>query len=164
MTHYPMSNPIASGPTFTIIFWGVSDFEELNNADPDVIKIALSELYYRNCTPQSANGIVIEGFILPAVFWEGVRGNITELRLQMMFRGFIVGGAILDVRVIQLESPNYLLGIIANRTATKFPTASGFQMGSPRDRQNNCIYAIYPSPDETLKMLYTLNYKRPGQK
>jgi len=66
MTRKPMDNPIASGPTFAIVFWGVSEFEELNNADPDVIKIALSELYYRKCTPQTANGIVIEGFILPA--------------------------------------------------------------------------------------------------
>jgi hypothetical protein len=164
----PLSTPITSGPTFSITIWGLSDFPVAED-DAEAIKFRLRDMYYRGCTPATANGVVIEGLLFPALAWSAVRGTGSDFRIHLSFSQFEIGRAMHEVRVISLHNQSTFIGLLASNIQTDLPPDehftppnSGFIMAGPRDNKDVGLYAIYPKPTlinaENAK---TLNYRLP---
>jgi hypothetical protein len=69
----PLEMPIRSGPTFGVALWGLHDFEELDPKTAPALVFEEEDFYYRACTPETANGWLIEVWVFPVRMWGAVR-------------------------------------------------------------------------------------------
>ncbi len=61
----PIAKPISSGPTFAVLAWGIGEFKEAPQPRTSDIIFEEDDLYYRGCTPDTANAYLVEAFVLP---------------------------------------------------------------------------------------------------
>lgn len=95
--------------------WGVSEFEPLNSANKGgAVVFSEEDYYYRNCTPDTWNGYVIEGFVLEERYWGAVRQREGKLVMNAMPM-FEAVGAVFEFRVVPLPKQPILLGLIVSR-------------------------------------------------
>jgi len=134
---------ITTGPSFGVVLWGLEDFDTYTNTGRDALVFNEHDIYYRNCTPDTWNGFVIESFVLSFRMWSGVRGPADNLRISMGFRGFEGSGANLEFRVIQLPDQPVFLALAVSRVRVDFDAASGFLLHSQSDMKH-ALMAMYP--------------------
>jgi hypothetical protein len=53
-----------TGPSFGVTAWGLDDFDELRDTD-DAVVFEPEDIYFRGCTPSTANGWLLEVFVFP---------------------------------------------------------------------------------------------------
>jgi hypothetical protein len=145
----PPSNPITSGPTFSIVCWGLSEFREDQSPSSTDIVFDESDLYHRNCTPDTYNGYVIWGFVFQESMWTVARKRPGAGYSLFTARPELAGG-IIEWRIMQLPGQPIFIGLSANRTRVGFPEPSGFNMNSPGTRgdddRGHVLMATYPGP------------------
>lgn len=147
----PLDNPIRSGPTFGVTLWGIEDFDELksNRADTSIV-FGEEDMYYRNCTPETANGWIIEVLAFPIRFWNAVRKKGNRYVISMSFGMFEASGAVIELRVIPLPQQNVFLAGFASRAGLKFKSPSGWTINGPgqmdQTGRGQVLMAFYPDP------------------
>jgi hypothetical protein len=153
-----LKDVITTGPTFGVVVWGIEDFEPYTGDGRDAMIFTEREMYYRNCTPDTWNGFVIESFVLSFRMWSGVRGPADDLRISMGFRGFEGSGANLDFRVIQLPDQPVFLALAVSRIRVDFDPPSGFMLNSQSDMKHALI-AMYPRFDTSEMAAQDLTWR-----
>jgi hypothetical protein len=144
----PLQIPIWSGPTFGVTLWGLQDFEELESKETDALIFDEEDLYYRRCTPETANAWMVEAFVFPLRMWGAVRKRGDRYVLVEHFDGFEGYGATLELYVIPLPNQPVFLGVYASRTEVGFDAPSGWTLNGPgyRDQtgRGRVLMACYP--------------------
>lgn len=85
----PLSNPIQSGPTFGVLVWGLSEFQEMVSTQiKNTVEFIEDDYYYRSCTDIEWNGgYLIEGFIFKKEkYWKHVK--IDNEKLSFTVRAY----------------------------------------------------------------------------
>lgn len=145
----PIRVPVTTGPTFSILVWGLADFKPATQSASD-ITFSSDDIYYRNCDPNECNAYLVEGWVFGHRMWSAVKGTGNNLGMSVGFRNFDGTGANLDFRALPLDPPSaQFLGLHVARTVADFPTESGFVLNSPSDRSlgsttGNAMMAMYP--------------------
>ncbi|MFK0160244.1 hypothetical protein ACIQVK_50330 [Streptomyces sp. NPDC090493] len=145
-----MNHPVTSGPTFGVSFWGLDDFSRKAPKSGD-FTFDSSQIYYRNCNPETYNAYHLEGWVFGEQMWAGVRGAPGNLSLSMGFRNFQGTGANLDFKVFPLLNGRFLALMVHRLQLVGFPD-SGFMLHSPSDRRvgestASAMMAMYPKID-----------------
>jgi hypothetical protein len=125
----PLSNPIRSGPSISVTTWGLGDFDELGQTDS--ILFTPEEMYYRACTPETANAWVTEFFVFENKYWAGVRPRGNGYVLSISFRDFEASNAVIDMQVIPLLGQPCFLAVFASRIHGDFQSPSGWDLAGP---------------------------------
>jgi hypothetical protein len=131
----PLSNPIQTGPSFGVTAWGLSDFEELEEPVQTAIVFEHTDVYFRGCTPRTANGWVLEVFVFPARYWAATRKTADGYSMAMSFRDFEASAAVIEMKVIDLVELGVLLAGFVSRVAVSFETQSGWVLKRSRQRR-----------------------------
>jgi hypothetical protein len=144
----PLKMPIWSGPTFGVVLWGLQEFEQLGAKDTPALVFEEEDFYYRDCTPETANGWIVEAWVFPLRMWSGVRKRGDRYVLMRHFEGFERYGATLELYVIPLPNQPVFLGVFAGRVGVSFDVPSGWTLNGPgyRDQtgRGRVLMAFYP--------------------
>jgi len=118
-----------------------------------------SDIYYRDCTPATWNGYVVEGFVLPVTQLSAVWQQDDRHMVRVLHPFYQGTGALFDLRVIILPNQPAFLGILVHRLIYAHKSPSGFTFGGPSDG-TYMLNAIYPLP-EGEKAEGSLDYRAP---
>jgi hypothetical protein len=145
----PLSNPIRTGPTFSITVWGLEDFNESSApATANTVVFNDDDFYLPDGEPSGVSPYQLEVFTFPQEFWGGVRRSDGKLSLSLCHPHFSVPGVVHEFRVVPLPGQRVFLGCLpsrVNRIITESP--SGFVLNGPSEfRVADALIAIYPSP------------------
>jgi hypothetical protein len=144
----PLSDPIRTGPSMGLTIWGLNEFKELDDKS-DSILFSPEDMYYRDCTPETANAWLIEMFNLLNRYWAGVRTRGDGYVLLMSFRDFLASRAVIELAVIPLPGQPCFIAAFASRIHAEFPSDSGYVMGGHGQRnlmtgKGHILKAFYP--------------------
>jgi hypothetical protein len=146
----PISNPIRTGPTFSIAAWPLSDFVTVSEKRATDLLFESPDLYYSSCTPEIANGVLLEAFVFDKAYWSGIRRDANgEYRLSMFHPGAPGPGSIREWKIVRLA--NYqVIGLSVSLVRVTSPHPSGFSLHGPgvrrRDGTGEVLMAAYPDP------------------
>jgi hypothetical protein len=162
----PLSNPIRTGPTFGVVAWGLEDFGELRDADRAVV-FEPEDMYYRGCTPEEANGLLLEVFVFPKRYWAATRQRRTGYALTMAFRFFEASYAAIELKVLDLPGQDILLAGFVSRLAVSFRGRSGWVLNGPGNREKSgkghVLMAFYPRDAARFPPSSSLDRPPPGR-
>ncbi len=157
----PLSDPILTGPSFSLVIWGIHDFEIASGLRAGDMVFTVEDFYHRSCMPDSANGYLLEGFVFPSSYWGGVRASPSGYSLMMAFPGFEASMAIINLKVFPLINQESFVGIFASKIKTSFASSSGFNLNGPGARNPDdtgyVLVAAYPALDNTQKLKASLD-------
>jgi hypothetical protein len=143
----PLSNPIRTGPSFSVVAWGLGDFEELAKKD-DAIVFEPEDMYFRDCTPDTSNSWLFEVFVFPKSYWAATRQRGAEYHLTMSFLGFEASTGVIEMRVIDLPDQDILLAAFISHTAVSYMSTSGWVLSGPGNQnksgQGHTLMGFYP--------------------
>ena len=165
LLEHVLERPISSGPTFGITAWGLDEFEAADARAPkNAVVFTEDDLYYRNCTPSTCNGYMLEAFIFPKRYWSAVRKKGSKYVLAVAGTPFEVGVASLEFTIVALGNQRIILGLMVSRAKVSFPSTSGFTISSPSDRRNAArfaysLMATYPEIEWPDAPANTLDYQ-----
>jgi hypothetical protein len=146
----PIDTPISTGPTFSIVAWGLKDFTEAGAVAPGDLVFEEEDFYFRGCTPETATGFLIECFVFPQRLWAGVRRQRNRFVLSLLHRSFEGGGIVRDWCAVPLPGQKVFLAFSVSRIASAHPAESGFVLSGPGFRRpdgtGETINAWYPPP------------------
>ena len=150
----PLTNPIRTGPTTSVAFWGIDDFVDFKAIKPKEIKVLFeqADIFYRD-SPNECNGYSIEIFVFPSEYFSVVYKESDG-------RFFISKGSgnpdnsnnIFKFRVLPSESQAYFFGLLVCKSKTAFSQPSGFTLNAPselkkpNDTIGTLMAACYPNP------------------
>jgi hypothetical protein len=151
----PIADPIRTGPTASLIVWGLEDFSELKGSEKSLI-FEPQDAYFRACDLESANGWLLEFLVLPNAYWAGVRSRDDRLMLSLVFPHFEASGAVIELDVVRLPGQPSFVAVFASRIHHSFASASGWVLNGPGQRnaetgQGHVLHAFYPRPDSMGK-------------
>ena len=154
----PLSNPIKSGPTFSLTIWGLSEFEKVRGREKHVLAFEENDWYYRGCRPTEANGWTVEFFVFLDHYWAATRKKNGRFILTLALIGFQASMGVIDMSVIELPNQPIFLGAFANRCKTNFSSTSGWSLSGPgrfdqKTKLGHFLWACYPKPPSSLKMI-----------
>lgn len=150
----PLFNPIQSGPTFSLLLWGIEDYVNFKQKKKNevVIKFNESDYYYRYCNTNNWKGYLIEGFIMKRKTWIS-HMHIKEKKsfLRLISNNYELPGTAFDYRIIPFFDQDYIVTILVSRTTLEFDAPSGFSLASSSQLIENggkgvMLFAMYPSP------------------
>jgi hypothetical protein len=162
----PLTNPIKTGPTFGIQFWGLDDFVDFIDKKSNEITIIFKEgdMYYRNI-PSECDGYLLVGFVFQPNFFSGVRRDgDNRLVMDMCFRNFEASGAVFKLLVLPTESMDYFICLLVNKMKKGVKHRSGFILNAPSEIKEetsniaNLMSAMYPNLLEENKQWASLDY------
>lgn len=143
----PLSDPIRTGPSFSVAAWGLEDFEELSETDAAIVFEA-EDMYFRSCTPTTANSCVLEVFVFPTHYWAATRQRGNDYVLTMAFHGFEASQCVIEMKVFDLPDQDFLLAGFVSHTAVSFLSKSGWVLGGPGNRdksgKGHVLMGVYP--------------------
>ncbi len=145
---HPLRSPIWSGPSVSVMIWGIEDFEE-SGAEDDLVIFEPTDFYYRGCSSTDANSWMLAiyafqaGITPPVQFYQGQ--PVVETSLESLNAGMT---SVVRLRIITLPKELVFLGLMVNRTITGFPSSSGWMLNGPGDftstRRGHVLMGIYP--------------------
>lgn len=146
---WPLDTP-ATGPSFGITFWGLSDFQLATPKDQAKLGIVFDLDDLPNGTE---NGFVLEGFY----FHPRHRGSVKLFRGHQIVQIFHPSGRAMKLRVV-MANPNEcdfpgLIGFDLRRETTSFSAPSGYVLGSSSgnirredgERVGDALYCMFPA-------------------
>jgi hypothetical protein len=149
----PLSNPIRTGPSFGVTAWGLDDFVELGKKE-DALVFEPEDMYFRNCTQETANGFILEVFVFPKRYWAATRQRDGEYRLTLSFIGFEASYGVIEMKVLDLPDQDILLAGFVSHFNVSFTTTSGWVLNGPGNHndsgQGHVLFAIYPRQNASL--------------
>ena len=171
-----LGTPLATvGPNFAIGLWGLRAFRVATQREGNVV-FEEDDYYYRDCTRDTWNGYLVEGFVMPR--YRPIRaanitpkGFVLPIRFPVPVRsqtdaGIILpsrtplfegpGTAIFNLRLVELPDQELVIGLMVTRTRFGFDAPSGFVLSGPSDMKHS-INAMYPAPGDQPE-LPTINY------
>lgn len=144
----PLNQPIITGPTCAISFWGLEAFDSTKGETDCSVVFSDEDCYYRACTPSTATGWVIEFFVFPARYWTAVRKKHNRYVLSLSFFGFEASMGVIELTVIELPNQPVFIASFASRCSLSFPSTSGWTFAGPGNCDTNghghCLQAFYP--------------------
>jgi hypothetical protein len=161
----PISDPIRTGPTIVVVAWPLADFEVEPAPRETDIRFDAHEMYYRHCTPEMANAVMLEGFVFHKILWSGVRRNEKgEYHVSITHSGSPAPGTVMDWKLVRLA--NYgLLGLATSFMKLKSPHPSGFALHGPGIRRpdgtGEVLNAVFPAPFSKSKGVVTALDRKP---
>lgn len=143
----PFTNPVWSGPTFSIVAWGLSQFEVCKPGSEDIIFTA-AEMINPYLRSAKQDAICLEAYILSRAKPTASTTDFPGYRAIMRYYNskLAVFGS-REIRLIALHNEEALVGVHVAKFPNIFRSRSGYRIASPRDENDNGIYAHYP-PDE----------------
>jgi len=146
----PISEPIRTGPTFSVQSWGIHEFQEAAKPGSEDIVFDEEDFYFRRCTPDDANSFLLECFVLPNRLWAGVRRRGHRHTLFMSHHHFEGTGLVLEWCVVPLPGQPAFLAFCVSRMRVGFTSPSGFILNGPGyrlpDGTGEVLIAMYPPP------------------
>jgi hypothetical protein len=150
----PLTRPTWSGAAVSIAIWGIEEYLTCRDRDSETTVYEPEECYYRNCSPDEADGWVLTLHTfskrppLPIRF----RNKIPFLQVQAENSPSNPLGFIVEYRVIDLPGP-VVLGLNLNRIVTKVMSKSGWILNGPSDagadgEMRYGLTAVYPRSSE----------------
>jgi hypothetical protein len=144
----PLSDPIRTGPSFGVEAWGLNDFDELRDVTQGAVVFEPEDVYFRRCTPRTANGWVFEVFVFPKRYWAAARKRGAAYSISMSFLGFEASGAVIEMKVLDLPQQEVLLAGFLSRVTVSFASPSGWVLDGPGDPngagRGHVLMAFYP--------------------
>jgi hypothetical protein len=140
----PFTDPVTTGPTFGIMAWGLTQFETCKPGETD-IRFTVAEManpYHRH---DVAPAVGFAAHIITRM--RPIASTPTFPDYRAIWKMWIpVFGTFenREVRLIALHSDDAAIKIHAKMIPNMFSSLSGFQFGSPRDKDDCGIYAVYP--------------------
>lgn len=131
----PLSDPVRSGPTFGITFWGLHNFEKVSKLENSDLVITQSDVVNRYVEGDPAyNTYMFEGFIFPEVFSSIIVHKGHREQITFRWQHYVHSpGAIFTLPVIRLFNHTSFIGILPSRVYTGIAEKeeSGFNFGGP---------------------------------
>ncbi len=133
ITH-PLKTPILSGPSASVTFWGLQDYEPLNGSDQDVLIFHSQNFFDLDCSLIDANSWTLEIWVYPpslvAPFCRRRGDHLIFENTVRARSGLLLPKA---YSILPLPSQNIYLGLAINNTQGHFPPASGWMIDGPGD-------------------------------
>lgn len=163
MTH-PLASPILSGPSASVTFWGLHDFEPLDSSDEDAIVFDSQLFFYLDCPWGNAKCWTLEIWVFPAALvapfcqWRGE--HLIFKNTAQLESGLVVPKSF---TVLFLPDQNIYLGLAIDGMEGHFPSASGWILGGPGDWTNDkkgyVLAGAYPRECIPIDGSSALDYK-----
>lgn len=162
MSH-PFSSPIWTGPSATVAFWGLQEFELLSSSDKNVLIFKQEDLSYLDCDWGSGNSWILEIWIfklsiIPFCHWQG---DLLTYEMPVQLKS----GLVVPKRyiILPLLNQDIYLGIVMDSTIVNFPPDSGWILGGAGDwtstKKGHVLKGIYPRDFLPVSGLPTLDYQ-----
>jgi hypothetical protein len=151
----PLKNPIRSGPTLGITFWGVTHFEELEIKRKNDIIIKDTQLINRVTEKKELNSFNFELFIFNENFSKYIRDTDEGEVATVSFPQYKHSpGAIFTFPIVRLLNHTSFIGILPFKVNTQFAEESsfGFNFGGPSGTE-------YPGGIGAISQLCALSEK-----
>jgi len=173
----PLTHPIKSGPTFTLVFWGLPSFEKFTKVKRRANTIVFEEddLYLRYYLEHPGtdyesidwDSFVIEGFFFGNEMLPHVKKVGEEYKITLKFPKFMVPGTVFTLKVIFIENSPGFIGLLASRVCTSHEgSETGYILSGPTgnirkingDTIGTAITCSYPKPPEWRDPMKNLNF------
>jgi hypothetical protein len=147
----PLREPICTGPSVGVQFWGLDQFEELD--DDEALVFAPDHFYYLGCTLASAKSWVLEAFVFPSDIMPPVKFDRGHGYIDVVTNS--LNGSLRSVvrmSAVHLPSEQIYLGLVVNRLIVDFPQPSGWVLNGPSDfsptnGRGHVLMGFYPRPE-----------------
>lgn len=130
----PLNDPIQSGPTCGIVFWGIEFFEKLSGSRKTDLIIRENQIIDRPAEDIKRNSYLFEFFVFPEFLARHIRSSTAGKEMTARFPFYRHSpGAIFTFPIIELINHQSFIGILPFKTSTGFAnkTKFGFNFGSP---------------------------------
>lgn len=172
----PLYETIKTGPTIGIQIWGLEGFYGLKSknkeknimfSENDFIFWDFSSKQFVNwaSSKQEWNTYIIEGFLFNVSrYWSKVEYKKNKLVLNSHKIDYLSHFSNnLEFKVFRFKGQDIFFGFLVRKVKNDFPDRgkSGYLMHSPRDRDENQLFASYPAlciPDEYISPTESLDY------
>ncbi|MGX9296294.1 hypothetical protein [Tsukamurella paurometabola] len=155
----PIDVGVTTGPAFGLSAWGLGDYSEVDALRKSDLVFRIADMDFQSCTPGTANGYSLEGWLLSKEWRGGIHEGTGDSRIRLCGTTPAGQSRSIELRVIQLRGTESFVGVQVRRIHQRFPDASGFWFGGPRGREGDQIVAAYPRPDGTFADAESLDYR-----
>jgi hypothetical protein len=147
---FPLDNPPRSGPTFALIAWGLSDYPE-GNARGEDLTVHPSDIYAQWPDERRArNTLAFEFWVLARTALR--HGRLRGDHMVLAGRHSHYPGTGFEFIVVDIDSPFYVLGLVATAFQGRWARPSGVSLHSPSDRRMSRTLWAISSPLPTTEL------------
>ena len=140
----PFTKPVWSGETFSIIAWGLSQFETCK-PDKDDIRFTIAEMANPHLRYAKKPALGLAAYMISRAKPLASTPTFPDYRAIMKLWNPKLGVFWRrEVRLIALHSEEAVIAIHVLKLPNTFSSPSGFRFASPRDKDDFGIYAVYP--------------------
>jgi hypothetical protein len=160
----PLTTPIWTGASVAVTIWGLDDFEEMKESGQGGLVFGEEHCYYRACSPEDANGWILEIYAFPSGVVPPLRWQDGHFMLDVAMEPLNLPlVSVKRLSVIYLPEEEVFLGLALNRMIVSFPSASGWVLNGPgdhrREHDGHVLMACYPRDGMRVGGRSSLNRK-----